>query len=225
MQNHMKLSVFGACWYTTKYCGSTNINSIRYVEMAGWHHWLDGRESQWTPGVGDGEGGLACCDSWGRKESDTTEWLIWSDIYLEIILFNLLNLLNIKCRRWGYSFLLAGQNKHIPRTDHFLKVITFFSLPSTSICSFSAFWTGLLCPLVLVWSTPPRLGSAFGPHYEETWNPCHRVSPHQRDNLHAWFCGNQSFIGRLLRTSHHFNLSSIETWKYRIKRGSFLAQF
>ena len=49
-------------------------------EMAGWHHWLDGRESQWTPGVGDGQGGLACCDSWGRKESDTTEWLIWSDL-------------------------------------------------------------------------------------------------------------------------------------------------
>ena len=41
-------------------------------EMAGWHHWLDGRESEWTPGVGDGQGGLACCDSWGRKESDTT---------------------------------------------------------------------------------------------------------------------------------------------------------
>ena len=36
-------------------------------EMAGWHHWLDGRESGWTPGVGDGQGGLACCDSWGRK--------------------------------------------------------------------------------------------------------------------------------------------------------------
>ena len=48
-------------------------------EMAGWHHWLDGCESQWTPGVGDGQGGLACCDSWGCKESDTTEWLIWSD--------------------------------------------------------------------------------------------------------------------------------------------------
>ena len=46
-------------------------------EMAGWHHWLDGRESEWTRGVGDGQGGLACCDSWGRKESDTTEWLIW----------------------------------------------------------------------------------------------------------------------------------------------------
>ena len=44
-------------------------------EMAGWHHWLDARESGWTPGVGDGQGGLACCDSWGRKESDTTERL------------------------------------------------------------------------------------------------------------------------------------------------------
>ena len=44
-------------------------------EMAGWHHWLDRRESEWTLGVGDGQGGLACCDSWGRKELDTTEWL------------------------------------------------------------------------------------------------------------------------------------------------------
>ena len=50
-------------------------------EMVGWHHWLDGRESEWTPGVGDGQGGLACCNSWGRKELDTTEWLIWSDIF------------------------------------------------------------------------------------------------------------------------------------------------
>ena len=36
-------------------------------EMAGWHHWLDGPESEWAPGVGDGQGGLACCDSWGRR--------------------------------------------------------------------------------------------------------------------------------------------------------------
>ena len=44
-------------------------------EMAGWHHRLDGHEFEWTPGVGDGQGGLACCDSWGCKESDTTERL------------------------------------------------------------------------------------------------------------------------------------------------------
>ena len=48
-------------------------------EMAGWHHWLDGRESEWTPGVGDRQGGLVCCSSWGRKELDTTEWLNWTD--------------------------------------------------------------------------------------------------------------------------------------------------
>ena len=47
---------------------------------AEWHHWLDGCESQWTPGVGDGQEGLACWDSWGRKESHTTEWLIWCDL-------------------------------------------------------------------------------------------------------------------------------------------------
>ena len=44
-------------------------------EMAGWHHQLDGREFEWTPGVGDGQEGLVCCDSWGHKELDTTEWL------------------------------------------------------------------------------------------------------------------------------------------------------
>ena len=48
-------------------------------EMARWHHWLDGRESEWTPGVGDGQGGLACCDSWRCKESDTTERLNWTE--------------------------------------------------------------------------------------------------------------------------------------------------
>ena len=42
-------------------------------EMAGWHHWLDERESEWTLGAGDGQGGLACCDSWGRRVSDLTE--------------------------------------------------------------------------------------------------------------------------------------------------------
>ena len=47
--------------------------------MVGWHHWLDGHESEWTPGVGDGQEVLACCDSWGHKESDTTERLNWTE--------------------------------------------------------------------------------------------------------------------------------------------------
>ena len=48
-------------------------------EMAGWHHRLDGREFEWTPGIGDGQGELACCNSWGRKELDTTEQLNWTE--------------------------------------------------------------------------------------------------------------------------------------------------
>ena len=46
-------------------------------EMVGWHHWLNGHGFGWTLGVGDGQGGLACCNSWGGKELDMTEWLDW----------------------------------------------------------------------------------------------------------------------------------------------------
>ena len=48
-------------------------------EMVEWHHWLNGHEFGWTPGVGDGQRGLACYNSWSRKESDTTEWLNWTE--------------------------------------------------------------------------------------------------------------------------------------------------
>ena len=48
-------------------------------EMVGWHHWINGHEFAWTPEVGDGQGGLVCCNSWGHKEPDTTEWLNWTD--------------------------------------------------------------------------------------------------------------------------------------------------
>ena len=60
-------------------------------EMTGWPHWLDGRESEWTQRVGDGQGGLVCCDSWGHKESDTTGRLNWTELnwtcwnYIEVI--------------------------------------------------------------------------------------------------------------------------------------------
>ena len=49
-------------------------------EMAGWYHWLDGHEFGRTPGVGDGQGGLACCGSRGRKGSDMTEQLNWTEL-------------------------------------------------------------------------------------------------------------------------------------------------
>ena len=48
-------------------------------EMAKWHHRLDGHEFGWTPGIGDGQGGLLCCHPWGCKESDMSEWLNWTN--------------------------------------------------------------------------------------------------------------------------------------------------
>ena len=49
-------------------------------ETVGRHHWLNGHGFEWTLGVGDGQGSLACCGSWGRKESDTTEQLHWTEL-------------------------------------------------------------------------------------------------------------------------------------------------
>ena len=51
-------------------------------DMAGWHHWFNGHEFRWASGVGIGQGGLACCGSCGLKESDTTEWLNWTELIL-----------------------------------------------------------------------------------------------------------------------------------------------
>ena len=52
-------------------------------EMIGWHHRLDGHGFGWTPEVGDRQGGLACCSSWGRKESDMTEQLNWTEVTMQ----------------------------------------------------------------------------------------------------------------------------------------------
>ena len=51
-------------------------------EMVGWHHRLDGHGFEWTLGVVDGQGGLACCSPWGLKESDTTERLNWTEPFV-----------------------------------------------------------------------------------------------------------------------------------------------
>ena len=79
-------------------------------EMAGWHHWLDGRESEWTPGVGDGQGGLVCCDSWGRKESDTTERMISSNL---IWSFPLRTAFAASHRFWIIKFLLSFASGYV----------------------------------------------------------------------------------------------------------------
>ena len=89
-------------------------------EMAGWHHWVDGRESEWSPGVGDGQGGLACCNSWAHKELDTTEWLICSDLIVSWLLLLWLCVPSLLWKVWyalwnsrkayGRRFLYLGKS-------------------------------------------------------------------------------------------------------------------
>ena len=74
---------------------------MREDEMVGWHHQLNGHGFGWTLGVGDGQGGLACCGSWGHKESGTTEQMNWTELNGEI-------------RR----FILNSKTKHMNSIDH-----------------------------------------------------------------------------------------------------------
>ena len=72
-------------------------------EMVGWHHRLDGHGFGWTPGVGDGQGGLVRCSSWGCKESDMTEWLNWSELKTsnrELVADPRWSLENLKIYQW-----------------------------------------------------------------------------------------------------------------------------
>ena len=96
-------------------------------EMAGWHDWLDERESEWTPGVGDGQGGLACCDSWVCKESDMTERLNWTE--LNWIWFSLLLLFE------GNHFWDQDSSKYVLlQLFQFLNIYQALTL-SHSLCS------------------------------------------------------------------------------------------
>ena len=74
--------------------------------MAGWHHWVDPHEFEWTPGVGDGQGGLGCCNSWGHKESEMTKRLNWTELRVEINKKTAWTLINMKKK----------SEKHDPRT-------------------------------------------------------------------------------------------------------------
>ena len=77
-------------------------------EMVGWHHRFNGHGFEWTLGVGDGQGGLACCGSWGRKELDTTEWLNWIELrsltLVKTVMIELLLWI------WVHSFLQKGEH-------------------------------------------------------------------------------------------------------------------
>ena len=142
-----------------------------------WHYWLDGRESEWTPGVGDGPGGLACCDTWGHKESDTTEQLNWTELMtlficqgdwttripnswsniLSVSVRVFLNETNIWIRRWSKSDCLpqyewASSNPLIACIEHKVEKGTFhpFFLSSLKHGSSPTFRLGLGLRLELI---------------------------------------------------------------------------
>ena len=96
-------------------------------EMAGWHHWLDGHEFEWTPGVGDGQGGLVYCNSWGHKESDMTKWLNWTE-------------LNWRTRLWIVIFFSA-----FPYIPHLSSSPSFFSKSFPSI--YTHLWVSIYTQL------------------------------------------------------------------------------
>ena len=76
---HAKSWLIGKDFDAGRYWGQEEKGTTE-DEMARWHHGLEGHEFEWTPGVGDGQGGLVCCDSWGHKESDMTERLNWTEL-------------------------------------------------------------------------------------------------------------------------------------------------
>ena len=77
-------------------------------EMIGWHHQLNGHGFGWTPGVGDAQGDLACCGSWGRKELDTTERLNWTAFDSQCFLLGFCSDVGTDCCAFDLWFFLPS---------------------------------------------------------------------------------------------------------------------
>ena len=124
-------------------------------EMAGWHHWLDGHESEWTLGVGDGQGDLLCCDSWGHQKLNMTEWLIWSESQNDSLTHGLendalwtgiwttLNTLFISTRALGWLSALS-MNNNILKLFVWLVFLSRFKIFSKPYCELMCCPTSLL---------------------------------------------------------------------------------
>ena len=119
-------------------------------EMAGWHRWLNGCESEWTPVVGYGQGGLACCNSWGYKELDTTEWLNWT-VLNWIWCYKHSVLLIWSSVQEAHNFILIVNVCLLSSFSH----VQLFVTPWTVVClaplsmrlSRQEYWSGLPCSL------------------------------------------------------------------------------
>ena len=142
-------------------------------EVAGWHHRLDGPKFEWTLGVGDGQGGLACCDSRGCKGSDMTEWLNWTEHLLFLITLSFHSI--FKC----LYLYVCGSYTHT------------YTHPSTHVINWSLFmhWSrtkGEFWLLLFPWVSSIQRCSRrlFERHYLVTWAP---VGPPKMDG--SWWRG------------------------------------
>ena len=103
-------------------------------EMAGWHHWLDGHEFEQALGVGDGQGSLVCCSPWGHEESDTTEWLNWTELKEKTKDLNKIKVQLVSCvRLFATPWTSAHQaSLSITNTQNFLKLMSVKSVMSSN---------------------------------------------------------------------------------------------
>ena len=169
-----------------------------FIPIYGWII-FHGHESQWTPGVGDGQGGLACCDSWGRKESDTTERLIWSE-YSIIDIHHIFFIHLPVDGHVGYVHLLAIVENAAVNTVIYVSVwVPVFSSFSFAFSVYTRGWAGAsLCTSAVAKNLryvgyqprrPPspgwldrvllvlRVSSLKGRHYPAFTGPCEH-GPH-----------------------------------------------
>ena len=100
-------------------------------KMVAYHHILNGHGFGWTPGVGDGQGDLACCSSWGRKELDTTERLNWTELIFHIIV--ILYLISYILKFYRTLLLLFYTVSIIQICSHFILYFPFSSSYSSML--------------------------------------------------------------------------------------------
>ena len=142
-------------------------------EMVGWHHWQDRHGFGWTLGVGDGQGGLMCCSSWGCKELDTTERLNWTENIFKKSTLNINSHVNYKCKWRELCHPDSNQKKSevamsiLDRTDFKVRkeiiffLFFFFSFPlvfMTRLFAFPGSWFHFNS-LIYIWSSHTILGN------------------------------------------------------------------
>ena len=128
----------------------------RQRTMARWHQWPDGREFEWTLAVGDGQGGLACCDSWGHKESDMTERLNWTDTNPYLISHSPYLPLTIRFHHPAILWNYPEKPSHPPKRTSALTLLTLriplsLVFPSASECNRHVAPHGMWCAHPLSW--------------------------------------------------------------------------